>query len=221
MRIVAISDIHGRIERLEVAARDVQSADIVLLTGDITNFGRRADAERMLQPIEELNTPLLAVTGNCDYQEVEEYISELGINLHAAARNINGVAVVGLGGSLPGPAPTPNEYSEGQIASFLARAVEGLDPALPMILNSHQPPADTVADRLPDGSHVGSRAVREFIERHHPLVCFTGHIHEGVGVDQIGPTQVVNPGPLNTGRYAYAELEDGRLISAEIRGDRD
>lgn len=220
MRIVAISDIHGRIGRLDVAAADVQSADVVLLTGDITNFGRRADAERMLEPIKELNTALLAVTGNCDYEEVEEYLSELGINLHAAARSLNGLTVVGLGGSLPGPAPTPNEYSEGQIESFLAQAVEVLDPSTPIVLNSHQPPANTVADRLPDGSHVGSRAVREFIEQHHPLVCFTGHIHEGVGVDQIGETQIVNPGPLNTGRYAFAEIEDGRLITAEIRGER-
>lgn len=218
MRIVAISDIHGRIERLPVAEQDLRDADWVLLTGDITNFGRREQAVSMLGPIVELNDQILAVPGNCDYPEVESYLTEMGINLHAAARRADGVAIVGLGGSLPGPAPTPNEYSERQIEAFLQSALEGLEEDLPLILNSHQPPADTSADRLPDGSHVGSVAVRSFIEAQRPLACVTGHIHEGVGVDTIGPTQVINPGPLNTGRYAFLEVERGELVSAEIRG---
>ncbi len=33
------------------------------------------------------------------------------------------------------------------------------------------------------GRHVGSAAVRRFIERHRPLACFTGHIHEAAGMD--------------------------------------
>lgn len=218
MRIVAISDIHGRIEQLDVAASDLESADLVLLTGDITNFGRRAEAERMLEPIRARNQTLLAVRGNCDYPEVEELLNDLGINLHAAARQIDGVSVIGLGGSLPGPASTPHEYSEGQLEEFLQQAAGDLEAGTPLVLNSHQPPAATVADQLPDGSHVGSTVVREFIEQHQPLVCFTGHIHEGVGVDEIGGTRVVNPGPLQGGRYGYAEIEDGELLTAEVRG---
>lgn len=221
MQIVAISDIHGRIGRLSVAESDLQAADLVLLTGDITNFGRREEAERMLAPIQELNDQIFAVAGNCDYPEVESYLTELGINLHASSVTLANLAVIGLGGSLPGPASTPNEYSEGQLESFLQQALEGLEGSAGLILNSHQPPSNTVADRLPDGSHVGSTAVREFIQQQQPLVCFTGHIHEGVGVDEIGATQIVNPGPLHTGHYAYAEIENGELKSVDIRGDQD
>ncbi len=54
--------------------------------------------------------------------------------------------------------------------------------------------------------HVGSRAVRAFIEAVQPLVCFTGHIHGGVGIDTIGVTRIVNPEPLSSGGYAYAEI---------------
>ncbi|MDX1601344.1 MAG: metallophosphoesterase [Anaerolineales bacterium] len=221
MKIVAISDIHGRIERLAVAERDIAEADLVLLTGDITNFGREEEANRMLEPIRQRNDNILAVTGNCDYPEVESLLTDLNINLHASARNPNGVSVIGLGGSLPGPASTPNEYSEGQLESFLDQASSQLDPDLPLVLNSHQPPANTIADRLPDGSHVGSTAVRRFIEDNQPLVCFTGHIHEGVGVDEIGATKVVNPGPLHTGRYGFADIRDGHLETVEIRGSGD
>jgi Icc-related predicted phosphoesterase len=52
-------------------------------------------------------------------------------------------------------------------------------------------------------------------------VCFTGHIHEGVGIDTIGRCQVINPGPLREGRYAWAMLGETvlgqTLMAYEIR----
>lgn len=46
------------------------------------------------------------------------------------------------------------------------------------------------------------------------MLCFTGHIHEGRGMDSIGRTKVVHPGPLWMRRYAYATV--GEEI-AELR----
>jgi len=48
--------------------------------------------------------------------------------------------------------------------------------------------------------------VRSFIEQEQPLICFTGHIHEGVGIDSIGKTKIVNPGPFKDGGYALANI---------------
>ena len=79
-----------------------------------------------------------------------------------------------------------------------------------MVMVSHQPPADTVVDRVPNGSHVGSPAVRAFIEERQPLVCLSGHIHEGDGLDRIGNTQLVNPGPFMLGHYVVIEVAEGR-----------
>ena len=101
------------------------------------------------------------------------------------------------------------------LARALDAAAEGLNPDLPWVLVTHQPPRETIADRVHGGAHVGSRAVRAFIERHRPAVCFTGHIHEGRGVDSIGPTKVVNPGPARGG-YALAEL-GGAVTLVEIK----
>jgi hypothetical protein len=58
--------------------------------------------------------------------------------------------------------------------------------------------------------------VREFIERRKPLVCFTGHIHEAPGIDTIGETRIVNPGPLGTRSYAYLDITD-KINTLEIR----
>jgi Icc-related predicted phosphoesterase len=63
----------------------------------------------------------------------------------------------------------------------------------------HCPPYGTRCDVLFNREHIGSRAVRGWIERHQPLLSLHGHIHEsprmsGAFADRIGKTVVVNPG---------------------------
>ncbi len=209
MKLVVLTDIHGKAEAAEKIADDLRAADWVLLPGDLTMFGREKDAERILDAIRPYNANMLAVMGNCDYPEVEAYLRERDICLHRAHKVIDGVAFAGLGGSLPCPVPTQNEWSEEQIADHLDAAVRGLDEDAPLVLMSHQPPKDTVVDLAGIGKHVGSEAVRAFIERRTPVVCFSGHIHEAEGEDTIGNTRVVNPGPFMEGRYAVATIDDG------------
>jgi Icc-related predicted phosphoesterase len=216
MKIVALTDIHGRTERLSDLAGDLAAADLLLLCGDLTNFGHRPEAEVVLTAVRSHNPHVLAVPGNCDYPDISAYLAREGINLHATHVVLNGVAFLGLGGSLPCPGHTPNEFTDDELASFLAQAAAGPAHDLPWILVSHQPPRDTALDRVRSGMHVGSRAVGAFIEEHRPLVCFTGHIHEAAGMDSIGPTKIINPGPLHMGSYAYAEV-GATLGCIEIR----
>jgi len=63
----------------------------------------------------------------------------------------------------------------------------------------HTPPFNTPCDNLFDGRHIGSKAVRTWIEKTQPLLSLHGHIHEspklsGTFFDRIGTTIVVNPG---------------------------
>jgi hypothetical protein len=112
--------------------------------------------------------------------------------------------------------PTLNEWTESEIADHLEAACEGVSASARLVLVSHQPPSNTAVDRAGIGKHVGSAAVRHFIERHRPRLCFSGHIHEAQGTDTIGETLLVNPGPFLDGRYAWVEL-DGDECRAEIR----
>lgn len=48
----------------------------------------------------------------------------------------------------------------------------------PFILVSHAPPADSNLDLLMEGKHVGSHAVRNFLERRQPILSLHGHLHE-------------------------------------------
>src|SRR5918994_838161 len=68
-------------------------------------------------------------------------------------------------------------------------------------------PLDTACDRLPSGEHVGSPVIRAFIERAQPDLTLCGHIHEARGTDEIGKTQIVNPGPVRAGHYAIVEVD--------------
>jgi Icc-related predicted phosphoesterase len=66
----------------------------------------------------------------------------------------------------------------------------------------HAPPFNTNLDIVTSGQHVGSVAVRKFIERHSPLATLHGHIHEshkmsGSWMDILGDTICINVGSLH------------------------
>jgi Icc-related predicted phosphoesterase len=63
----------------------------------------------------------------------------------------------------------------------------------------HTPPFNTRCDVLFDGRHIGSKAVRSWIEKNQPRLTLHGHIHESPKLsrsfyDRIGATTVINPG---------------------------
>lgn len=63
----------------------------------------------------------------------------------------------------------------------------------------HAPPFDTKLDIITTGIHVGSKAIRQFIEKEQPLLTLHGHIHEspqmsGSWRDKLGKTICINVG---------------------------
>jgi hypothetical protein len=79
----------------------------------------------------------------------------------------------------------------------------------------HSPPRDTACDQAGTRTHVGSRAIRAFVERLQPPLVLSGHIHEsprisGAWRDLIGRTVVVNPGQFGTARLCGVWFDPGR-----------
>lgn len=215
MKIICIVDIHGNIKPIDSIGDALSSADLVIIAGDLTHFGGPDEAREVLEAVSKYNKNILAVTGNCDTKEADDYLTGMNINIHGRTVDIDGLSFTGAGGSLPCPSPTPNVYTEEEYEDIFEGSLEGKNGS-PRILVSHQPPLGTLNDKLTNGAHVGSRTVREFIERYQPLVCFTGHIHEAPGIDTIGATKIVNPGPLGTRSYAYLDVTEG-INELEIR----
>lgn len=85
----------------------------------------------------------------------------------------------------------------------------------------HSPPRDTHCDMIGARSHVGSRAIRSFVEKHQPPLVLGGHIHESPRVsgsyrDRIGRTVVVNPGQFGTPRLCGVWF-DPRRVTETLR----
>jgi Icc-related predicted phosphoesterase len=218
MNLLAFTDIHGDATGIRKIAREIAAADLVLLAGDLTQFGRAGDVQRIIEPFRYFNTNILAIPGNCDHPEVDAWLQQEGLSVHAQHVVRNGIAFVGMGGSLPCPGlGTPMEQKEVAFEETLTRVAAAIPDGLPMVLVSHQPPYGTACDLAGPDRHVGSKSVRAFIERHQPLICFTGHIHESQGTDQVGNTWVVNPGPFRQGGYACAVVNEGKVEGLEIR----
>jgi len=206
MIVVALADIHSRTDNLPRLAAVLAASDLVVLAGDITHFGRAEEAEAVVSAVSRYQPQVLAVAGNCDHREVASYLEQEGISLHRRHQIREGIAFLGVGMSLPAPGRTPGEIGEEDFARFLDEAAAGIPDNTPLVLVVHEPPFGSRVDYAFTGRHVGSQAIRQFIESRQPLLCLTGHIHEGRGEDRIGDTLVLNPGPLPHGGYAWAEV---------------
>lgn len=216
MKVVALTDIHGDVSRLGSISNEISEADIVLITGDITHFGRADEARKIIETIRTWNDQILAIPGNCDYPEVGSYLTDEKINLDCRTVVFEKITFLGVGGSLPCPGKTPNEYSEREFKLFLQETAQDMEPGIPAALVVHHPPFDTATDLTSNGQHVGSRSFRTFIDEFQPLICFTGHIHESRGMGTVLGTSVVNPGPANSGNFTYARIGE-KIEQLEIR----
>lgn len=210
MRIIALPDIHeGGTGWLSYFVDELASVDLVLLVGDMTN--NSGNISSIVGAVRQHNPNIRAVTGNWDNDDADQYLSLQNMNLHGRHEIIDGVAFLGAGGALYSSAG-PRTYGERQFTAILEQTLDGLDANVPKILVCHQPPVGFLGL-----GRLGSTAVRTFIEQTQPILCFVGHIHEARGIDTIGATQIINPGPLYKGAYAYAEVVDRQVKTLEIR----
>jgi len=212
MKIIAITDIHGRIDYPTRITTELQQADLILIAGDITNFGDSDDAEHVLERLVSLNRKILAVPGNCDRRGVNKTLTDKKMNLHSTHRIIGSSALYGIGGCSKTPFHTPQEYSETEISEIL-NGFEVSQEAKTHILISHAPPHSTKLDKVLIGFHVGSKAIRKFIEDFQPDLVICGHIHEARGADRIGKTLIINPGPFPK-HYCIINIDD--IINYEL-----
>jgi hypothetical protein len=204
MRLLAVSDIHGKTDMVQRLLAVATGVDLVIIAGDITNFGGYEAAAEVFLPILAKGIPVLAVAGNCDTEEVEAYLRDKEIALSGRCVRQENCAFIGVSGSLPCPGNTPSEHGENFFENELNTTRCQLTGNLVVV--THQPAFGTNVDCV-GGIHRGSQAIRKFIETHKPILAISGHIHEAFGKDTLGPTTLINPGPLKQGRYAIVEIE--------------
>ena len=208
MRIAYLVDVHGRFDAVPDAIGAIGEADVLLIGGDITTGGTPDHAAAAIERWRPLAPRLLAVAGNMDSAEIDARLSDLGVALDARGHRVGGVGVFGVSAAPHSPLRTPYEVSEDELDRRIREGFSAVRGCSVKVFCPHAPPRGTSCDRLPNGEHVGSTAVRSFVDREQPDVVLCGHIHEARGVDRIGGTQIVNPGPAGAGHYAIVDIDD-------------
>ncbi|MEA1894473.1 MAG: metallophosphoesterase [Euryarchaeota archaeon] len=210
MRLLVISDPHGDYAHIPLLVREADRGgrtDAVLIAGDITNFGPDELTYKLLDLLEPLGCPVLAIPGNCDQRSILTTLdASKAVNLDGAVHTIENVTFAGIGGSNPTPFDTPFERSEDEIGvmleDLLTRADKGGGT---IVLLSHAPPKNTL-DRIPDGN-AGSDALAYAIGKVDLIVC--GHIHEDQGEMTQQGTEIVNVGQASQGQSAVITINEG------------
>jgi Icc-related predicted phosphoesterase len=216
MKIVSFGDVHMAIGHMAKIAVELATADLIILSGDLTNFGGHDDARKVLTAARSYCPAVLALPGNLDRPDVIDFLRHEQAALHGESQRIENLGIFGCGGSNITPFHTPLEYQDEELGAILARAHVDVVDAPAQLMVCHTPPYATRLDRLTNGTPVGSQSVRCFIEQHQPQVCVTGHIHESPGVDIIGRTKILNAGPFSAGGYIIIHYHEG-MLDADLK----
>jgi len=185
---------------VESVLRLRQKPDAVVLTGDLTDFGRPAEYAHLRQLLAPLDMPLYLLPGNHDdrvnlrrafpdhgYMAQGEFIQYVA--------DIGPLRLIALDTMIPGE-------SGGQLCDL---RLQWLSDALadsqgrPVVIAMHHPPFRTLIGHMDEiGLQAGELALRDIISRHdnvERIIC--GHLHRAIDVRFGGTIASTAPGPAH------------------------
>jgi Icc-related predicted phosphoesterase len=201
VRVAAVADLHctkssqGAFQQLFTQVS--QSADVLLLGGDLTDYGLPEEAYVLVKELQALKVPALAVLGNHDFEsgkeaEVADILREAGVFvLDGDAHEVEGVGFAGVKGFAGGfgrGALAP--WGESIIKQFVQEAINEalkLENALARLrtrsriaLLHYAPIQATVEGEPPEiFPYLGSSRLEEPLARYPVDAIFHGHAHHG------------------------------------------
>jgi Icc-related predicted phosphoesterase len=201
VRVAALADLHctrtsqGAFQSLFTHVNE--SADIVLIAGDLTDYGLPEEAAVLARELTALRIPAAAVLGNHDLEsgksvEVRQILMDAGLNLlDGDACELQGIGIAGVkgfGGGFGRHALGP--WGETIIKQFVHEAVDEalkLEAALArlrtpqLIALLHYSPIQQTVDGEPLEIYpfLGSSRLEEPIGRYPVSLVVHGHAHRG------------------------------------------
>jgi uncharacterized protein len=165
--------------------------------------------------------------GNDDIFEIDSMIESSPCVTFAEGKvlDLGGFSMVSMGWTNPTPWDTFREAPEDELAEKIEKVAKHVPDMGRAIFNFHAPPYGTGLDDAPALDDtlrpihggavmkpVGSKAVRDSIMKHQPLLSVHGHIHESRGVKKMGRTLALNPGSV----YGDGVLQ-GAVIELDVK----
>lgn len=229
MKILVISDLHAHNEVLDKLDNEFKAADAVIFAGDFAECFKPETGKGALESLCKKHENIFSVLGNCDNEDFMEDLENADICVEKSLAFFEGLGFAGSGGGTIFTGKTEFERTEEDILNDFAvveNAVkENKDDELwhNLILISHNPPKAETVDKVNESLHAGSQKFTDYIKEKQPLCVVCGHIHEGVGIEKIGDTTVINPGSLGEkGTFVWLEVEkssDGnwKVLNTELK----
>jgi len=203
MRVAAVADLHcsrtsaGTYRPLFEAAR--QAADVLVLPGDLTDFGLPEEAQLLVAELQAATDglPVIAVLGNHDYEsgkegEIHKILAGAGvIVLDGDSCEVRGVGFAGVKGFAGGfGRGALGAWGEPAIKMFVQEAVNEaikLESALARLRTDrrvvvmHYSPIVATVEGEPREifPYLGSSRLEEPLSRYPVDVVFHGHAHRG------------------------------------------
>jgi Icc-related predicted phosphoesterase len=201
MRIAATADLHfspqsyDRIRDQMATVKD--HADLLIIAGDLTNYGQPKEMESLLNALVRIRVPIVAVLGNHDYEsdqveQLNEMMSTEGIKvLDGTAYERDGVGFAGtkgFGGGFGRGVLTA--FGEREIKAFvqgaidealkLERAMSQLRTEKRVVVVHYAPIVGTVHGEAPEiYPYLGNSRFSEIVDRHGADLVVHGHAHHG------------------------------------------
>jgi Icc-related predicted phosphoesterase len=201
MRIAATADLHFSASRQGVLhdqlARVRDEADVLVLAGDLTNYGKTEEMEPLLNVVLRSRIPTVSVLGNHDYEsgkqaELMRMMENSGIKvLDGTAYERDGVGFAGTKGFVGGfGRGMLTAFGETEIKQFvqssidealkLERAMAQLRTPKRVVIVHYSPIAATVQGEAPEiFPFLGTSRLAEVIDRHGADLVVHGHAHHG------------------------------------------
>jgi len=201
MRIAATADLHFAPQNATALRNQLDrvrdEADLLVVAGDLTNYGKPAEMEPLVNTMVRLRVPIVVVLGNHDYEseqqtELMRMMTAEGIKvLDGSAYERDGVGFAGTKGFVGGfGRGVLTAFGEAEIKTFvrasidealkLERAMSQLRTPKRVVVLHYAPIAATIEGEAPEISpFLGTSRLAEVIDRHGADLVVHGHAHNG------------------------------------------
>jgi len=215
IRIAAVGDLHyvrgGQAALQPWLGRVSEAADVLVLCGDLTDYGRLEEAQELAREFSvSVRIPIVAVLGNHDFESdqvagIAGVLKEVGVNvLDGDTCELLGVGFAGAKGFAGGfGRGALGPWGEPVIKQFVQEAIAEalkLETALARLRTRHtiailhySPIAETaIGEPLEIYPYLGCSRLAEPLARYPVTAVFHGHAHNGAQQGRIGETPVYN-----------------------------
>jgi Icc-related predicted phosphoesterase len=238
LRVAAMADVHYAVTSAgalrEAFARAAEEADLIVIAGDLTDYGLPEEAKVLAADLSPARVPIIALLGNHDHHsgkaaEVTAVLREAGITiLDGDTCQVKGLSVAGVKGfaggfgratlGFWGEQATKDFVQEGinealKLEAALAKAKHG--PTLALL--HYAPIAATVAGEPPEiHAFLGTSRLEEPLTRYPVHAVVHGHAHKGAPEGQLSDGTPVYNVSVAVLRDNYPDRPPYRIIEVPL-----